>query len=136
MIRKFDIVLQSILLAVIIIIIPFGGIFLSLAGLFILGCWQLLSASVNTLLVNKNAFLNHHFKKYWLHTGIVLITFFILWFLEENLTTYNTVWTWLIAIPLLLSAFIAAEYIWLYSKIITEKNFRKELGTVIRQHHF
>ena len=124
-IRKIDLYFQVSLGIIMIASIPFLFFYGFGAGLFILGCWQLLSSAINTY-----GFLHHdlgkQIKKYWIYTGTVL---FILlccvplskWFDPDDVQVIFWSGT-ACSIP------IAVYYMIIYNRLIKKLEFRKELS--------
>jgi hypothetical protein len=130
--RQMDYVLQLIFsvitLSVSVVLYYFGF----LAGLFIIGCWQLLSAILNT-----SAFLNAGMGKeicnYWKFVGLVFVCFFLYYpltiiFEPDDMQV-------IIGIGLVGAIPIAIYYLSIYSKLIRHFSMRDEVAGVIKSNH-
>ena len=115
LIKKIDFYGQLILVSCMLVSIPifyFPGFAL---GLFILGCWQLISALANT-----PAFLHTGYRKqilaYWTFC-ITDLSFIALFFLFENDFTDNLLMT-IFWVATGTAVFIAAYYLRIYYRLI------------------
>src|SRR5215204_3180814 len=113
--RKIDYYGQLILGALMILSVPVLLFYGFLAGLFILGCWQLLSAVFNT----KAFIYTGHSKqvwRYWSYCIADLALLFLSWLFEKSFTTENfQVFYW---IALSGSGVIAIYYLKIYKNLI------------------
>ena len=124
-IRKIDFGFQVGLGLVMCLSVPVFFFYAFGAGLFVLGCWQLLSAVFNT-----NSFIHHELKKeikkYWLWTGIDLGILFLCiplseWFDPDDVQV--VFWTGTAgAVP------IAVYYMIIYKRLLEKIKLRKELS--------
>jgi len=130
--RKIDYYGQLILGSLILLSGPLLLFYGFPAGLFILGCWQLLSAVFNT-----KAFVHTGHRKqiwsYWIYCIADLAIFFLGWYFEK---TYNTgsvqVFYWL-ALPG--AVLIAIYYLKLYKNLIQFFSLRDELDGLTKSKH-
>jgi hypothetical protein len=112
LLRKIDYTLQLALACLMILSIPFFFFFGFMAGLFLMGCWQLLSAVSNT-----NSFIRSGLSKeiinYWKFTGIVMASLFACFPLST----------------------VFGYYLRIYNKLIDALKMRHELGGLIKSKH-
>lgn len=103
-----------------------------LAGLFLLGCWQLLSAVFNT-----KAFVHSGHSKqiwnYWLFCTLNLTFFFLTWHFGKTLNAGNVqVFYW---ITVLAAVFITVYYLKIYRDLIQFFELRDELDGLTKSKH-
>ena len=130
--RKIDYYGQLVLGSLMILSVPVLLIYGFLAGLFILGCWQLLSAVFNT-----KAFTHSGHSKliwnYWICCLADLVLLFLLWLFGGSFNIdYGQVVYW-IAIPG--SVFIAIYYLKIYKNLIDFFSLRDELDGLTKSKH-
>lgn len=126
--RKIDCYGQLILSSLSILSLPFlyGGGFL--VGLFILGCWQLISAFLNTY-----SFIHKGYRDqillYWIFcVADLALLFFPVW-INELFDPDNNLIFWIA----LAGAVIIACYYWIiYSKLIGFISLKNELGGLLK----
>lgn len=128
-IRKFDFYGQLILGSVMIISIPFLLLYGFLLGLFFLGCWQIISAALNT-----TAFSRAGFKKkittYWKWTAAdLLVLLFYFWANKLFNSDLNQI---IVTIGLGGSVTIAVYYLYIYHMLIDQIEFKKELAGFLK----
>jgi hypothetical protein len=128
-IRKFDFYGQLTLGSVMIISIPFLFLYGFLLGLFFLGCWQLLSASLNT-----TSFMRSGYKKkiftYWKWTAVDLLLLLICF---PSFELFTTAYMEILMITCLGgSVIIAVYYLYIYHKLINQIEFKKELSGFLK----
>ena len=132
LIKKIDCYGQLILITGILLSIPFlyfvgGGI-----GLIILGCWQLISALLNTY-----CFINTGYKKtiiiYWGLCIADLGLFFLALLFENTLSADYTIAIFWITIGA--AVFIAAYYLRIYYRLINLLSLRNELDGLTKSKH-
>jgi hypothetical protein len=102
------------------------------AGLFILGCWQLLSAVFNT-----KAFVHTgHGKQiwsYWICCTTDLALLFQLWYFEKSFNTGNAqLFYWIVMSG---AVFIAIYYLKIYKGLIQFFSLRDELDGLTKTKH-
>ena len=128
-IRKIDFYGQLILSFAMLVSIPFLFLYGFLLGLFFLGCWQLISASLNT-----TTFIRSMYKKkiisYWIWTAIVLFALLIC-FRATHLFNPGLV-DIVITISLGGSVIIAVYYFYIYYKLIDLIEFKNELNGFLK----
>jgi hypothetical protein len=131
-IRKIDCYGQLILAMLILLSVPVFFLPGFLAGLFIIGCWQLISAGVNTY-----GFIHAGYKKQILFYWKLCIADFVLLFLYYwsgkvfNPDDMQVVF-W---IGISGSVFIAGFYLKIYYGLIEFISLRNELGGLIKSNH-
>ena len=130
--RKIDYTGQLILAALMLLSIPILLIYGFLAGLFIMGCWQLISAAFNT-----NAFIQSGHRKriwmYWKCCFAVLALLFFAWLAGEIFTAdLSELIFW---IALAGAAAIAVYYLKIYNKLIQFISLRNELDGLTKSKH-
>lgn len=130
--RQIDYYGQYTLGIIMIVSLPFFLWFGFLAGLLLIGCWQLFSASVNTpafLLYG----LQQEIGKYWKCTGLVTGMIFLCVPLAELFNPDDVqviAWIGVIAaIP------IAIYYLHIYRKLIDHIIVRREVSGLIKSKH-
>jgi len=123
--RRIDWYGQVIMGSLMILSLPFLFCYGFLAGLFVLGGWQLLSAATNTV-----SFVHSGFRKeiagYWIWVLIVFAVFFPGWVLSEFFGTgYTAVTAYMsmAATPL-----ITFYYLRIYKKLVDYCELRNELS--------
>ena len=129
--RKIDYYGQAILASLMILSVPYLFIYGFLLGLFILGCWQLLSALLNTA-----AFIREGYKSkilfYWklCITDLLLLTAF--WIVDKFSWVDAQIFFW---IGIAGSAIIALYYWRIYSVFIEHTLLNNELHGIIKSKH-
>jgi len=127
--RRFDFYGQLILSSVMLISIPFLLLYGFLLGLFFLGCWQLISASLNT-----TSFTRYGYKKkiitYWICTAVVLLALLICFRATRILNA--DLMDSLVTISLCCSVIIAVYYLYIYYKLINHIEFKTELSGFLK----
>ena len=131
-IRKIDYYAQLILGALMFLSVPVLLFYGFLAGLFILGCWQLLSAIFNT-----RAFVyTSHSKQIWSYWSCCitdLTILFLTWYFEKTFKIDNVqVFYW---IALSGAVFIAIYYLKIYSDLLHFFSLRDELDGLTKSKH-
>src|SRR5687767_514347 len=128
-IRKIDFYGQIILGFAMLVSIPFLFLYGFLLGLFFLGCWQLISASLNTI-----TFTRSRYKKkiitYWIWTVVVLFVLLIC-FRATRLFNSGLADT-VVTISLGGSVIIAVYYFFIYYKLIDLIEFKNELSGFLK----
>ena len=128
-IRKFDYYGQLILGSVMLISIPFLLLYGFLLGLFFLGCWQLLSASLNTTTFNRSGY-KQKIITYWKWTAADLLALlFCFW---ANKLFNSDLEQIAVAIILGGSVIIAVYYLYIYHMLIDQIEFKKELSGFLK----
>ena len=131
-VRKIDYYGQLILAALMILSIPFLLFYGFLAGLFLTGCWQLLSAASNTI-----SFLSlSQRKQIWLYWKLCVGDFALLffgWVTGKFFTADTTQFVFGIAIAG--AIFIAVYYLKIYNKLIELISLRTELDGLTKSKH-
>lgn len=131
-IRKIDCYGQLILIGCLLLSIPFlyfSGVGF---GLLLLGCWQLISALLNTY-----SFIDTGYKKpillYWILCIVDLGAISLLLLFENNLTSdYIMVIVW---ITIGAAVFIAGYYLRIYYRLIELISIRNELDGLTKSKH-
>ena len=132
LIRKIDCYGQLILATCMLLSIPIFYFLGFALGLFILGCWQLISALANT-----PAFLHTGYRKqiliYWTFC-ITYLSLIALFFLFENDLTDNLLLTifWMATGA---ASFITAYYLRIYYRLIDHLFLRNELEGLTKSKH-
>ncbi len=131
--RKIDCYGQLILgvLTIISVLILFGGGLL--IGLFLIGCWQVISAVFNT-----NSFIRAGFKKRIFHYWAFWIANLVLLFLSYSPVALisNKIATEVLSGITLLGAIAIAVYYWkIYFKLINLISLRDELDGLTKSKH-
>ena len=130
--RKIDLYLQLAIAVLSVISIPFSMGLGFLFGLFVIGCWQILSAVINT-----HAFINTGFKKriyyYWIFCFADLLLFLFAYHLEFELSVFLN--GWLFIISLSSAIVIAVYYLRIYNKLIDLISLRNELDGLTKSKH-
>ena len=130
--RKIDYYGQLILGSLILLSVPLLLFYGFLAGLLILGCWQLLSAVFNT-----KAFVHTgHSKQIWSYWSCCiadLAIFFLSWYFEKTLNTGSVQVFYWIALPG--AVLIAIYYLKLYKNLIQFFSLRDELDGLTKSKH-
>ena len=128
-IRKFDLYGQLILASVMLISIPFLLLYGFLLGLFFLGCWQLLSAALNTTTFNRSGY-KQKIVTYWIWTAADLLALlFCFW---SNKLFNSDLGQAGFAIVLGGSVIIAVYYLYIYQVLISQIEFKKELSGFLK----
>ena len=131
-VRKIDYYGQLILGSLMLLSVPVLFFYGFLAGLFILGCWQLLSAVFNT-----KAFVHSGRSKqiwrYWSCCIADLAVLFLSWYSEKNFSTGNVqVYYW---IAMSGAVFIAIYYLKIYNGLLQFFSLRDELDGLTKSKH-
>jgi len=79
--RKFDLYGQLTIMILMILSIPILFLYGPLMGLFILGCWQLISAAINSCAFIKAGF-RHNIVTYWSLAGFDLLMLLLTQYLD------------------------------------------------------
>lgn len=131
-VRKIDFYLQVTLGALMVLSIPWLFLYGFMAGLLVLGCWQLISATANTRL-----FLAHSQKKlilkYWRFTVTILCILGLCIPLSIAFDPDDV--QVLAALALAGSVPIAIYYLVIYDKLITSIGLSKELSGLTKSKH-
>ena len=132
LIRKIDSYGQLILATCMLLSIPLLYFFGFALGLFILGCWQLISALLNTY-----CFVDTGYKKpiliYWIFCITDLGLFFVAFLFENTLYPDYAIATFWIAIGV--AVFIAGYYLRIYYRLINFLSLRNELDGLTKSKH-
>lgn len=132
LIRKIDFYGQLILATCMLLSIPIFYFFGFALGLFILGCWQLISALLNTY-----CFIITGYKKpvlsYWVLCITDLGLFFLAFLFENTLRSDYTIAIFWIATGL--AVFIAVYYLRIYYRLIGLLFLRNELDGLTKSKH-
>ena len=132
LIKKIDYYGQLLLVACMVVSVPFLFLFGVGIGMFSLGCWQLLSAFLNTF-----SFIHTGYKKriirYWIFclTDLALIFLFVL-FENKPAQDYMMILLWLAIGG---AAFIAGYYLTIYHRLIELISLRNELDGLTKSKH-
>jgi len=131
-IRKIDCYGQLILAGCMLLSIPFFYFLGVGLGLFLLGCWQLISALLNTY-----SFINTGYKKqillYWMFCMADLALIALLFLFEKNLTEDVIMVIFWIAIGA--AVFVAVYYLRIYYRLIELISLRNELDGLTKSKH-
>ena len=132
LLRRIDYILQLILAIITLLFTLVGGPIAFMAGLFLIGCWQLLSAISNT-----NSFLRSGMTKeicnYWKCVGLVFVLLFLMYpltllFDSDDIQVIG-------GIAVIGSIPVSAYYYTIYRKLINHYKLREELGGLIKSNH-
>ena len=132
LLRKIDYYGQLILISCTLLSIPFLYFIGAGLGLFLLGCWQLISAIANTA-----GFIHTGYKKpvllYWMLsiTDLLLLALFFLF--EATLTEIFIMAIFWIIIGA--AIFIAGYYLTIYYRLIEHISLRNELDGLTKSKH-
>ena len=133
LIRKIDclgqVILTGIMIASVFFLLTGGGFLL---GLFYLGCWQLLSAILNTYSFAHCGFTNRIFL-YWMLCLIDLTLLFFSYWLE--FLRGDVIGETIFMISLIGGFAIAVYYWWIYHKLIGFIFLRNELDGLTKSRH-
>ena len=129
---KIDCYGQLILVSCMLLSIPFLYFFDVALGLILLGCWQIISALLNTY-----SFIDTGYKKpilfYWIICIADLGCIALLLLFESNLTSNaEAVISWL---TIGAAVFIAAYYLSIYYRLIELISLRNELDGLTKSKH-
>jgi uncharacterized membrane protein YvlD (DUF360 family) len=131
-VRKMDYYGQLIFGSLMLLSVPILLIYGFLAGLFILGCWQLLSAVFNT----KAFIQTGHSKQIWSYWSFCiadLILLFSPWLFEKTFTNDNVhVFYW---IAISGAVCIAIYYLKIYKDLLQFFSLRDELDGLTKSKH-
>lgn len=131
-VRRIDYYGQFLLGALMLLSVPVLLFYGFLAGLFILGCWQLLSAVFNT----KAFVLTGHSKQIWSYWSCCiadLAILFLSWYFEKTFKLDNVqVFYW---VSLSGAVFIAIYYLKIYKDLIQSFSLRDELDGLTKSKH-
>jgi len=131
-VRRTDYYGQLILGSLMLLSVPVLLYYGFLAGFFIFGCWQLLSAVFNT----KAFFLTGHSKQIWSYWSCCIVDLAILflsWYVEKTFNLDNVqVFYW---IALSGAVFIAIYYLKIYNDLIQFFSLRDEIDGLTKSKH-
>ncbi len=131
-IRKIDCYGQLILISGMLLSIPFLYFVGIAIGLTLLGCWQLISAVLNTA-----GFIHAGYKKpialYWIFCSADLGSILFLWQFESNLSADFIMGLGWITIGA--AVFIAGYYLRIYYRLINLMFLRNELDGLTKSKH-
>lgn len=102
------------------------------AGLFLLGCWQLLSAFFNTSCFYNNG-MGYQICSYWKYAGLIFTLLFVSVPLAGLLNPDDV--QVLAAVAVMAAIPVAVYYLKIYKKLIGHLVLRHELGGLIRSKH-
>ena len=131
-VRSIDYYGQLILGSLMLLSVPILLFYGFLAGLFILGCWQLLSAVFNT----KAFIYTGHSKQvwsYWSYCIADLAILFLLWHFEKTFKTDNVQVFYCITMSG--AVIIAIYYLKIYKDLIQFFALRDELDGLTKSKH-
>ena len=130
--KKIDYYGQLILATLMILSIPILLLYGFLLGLFVMGCWQLLSALANT-----HAFISlSQRKQIWLYWKLCIADFVLLaggWFTGQKLNTDTA--QFIVGSALAGAVLIAIYYLKIYNKLIDLISLRNELDGLTKSKH-
>lgn len=132
LLRKTDYYIQYITGIIMLLSIPVLFFYGFLAGLFIMGCWQLFSASINTTGF-LSAGLSKYICTYWKWTGIVMACLFLCVPLAELFKADDV--QVLGGVAVVASIPVAIYYLFIYNKLLAHLELRKELGGLLKSNH-
>jgi TRAP-type uncharacterized transport system fused permease subunit len=123
--KKTDYYGQLVLMLLMILSVPVLYLFGFLSGLFLLGCWQLISAGFNT-----PCFIHSGFKKqitrYWICCAADLILIFLCWPLSRLFNSDDVQVVFWMGIAG--AAATGFYYIIIYQRLIENQTLRNELS--------
>ena len=132
LLRKIDFYGQLILSSCMLLSIPFLYFFGAGLGLLLLGCWQLISALLNTY-----SFIDIGYKKpillYWIFCIADLGSIALLLLFESNITSDSVVVISWVTIGA--AVFIAGYYLRIYHRLIELISLRNELDGLTKSKH-
>ena len=132
LVRKIDCYGQLLFVSCMLLSMPFLSFVGIRIGLMLLGCWQLISALLNT-----PGFIDAGYKKpitfYWIFCTADLGSILFLWQFQSNLTTgFRIVPGW---ITIGAAVFIAGYYLRIYYRLINLIFLRNELDGLTKSKH-
>ena len=132
LVRKIDYSIQVFIGIMMIVSLPVLYLVGFLAGLFLLGCWQLVSAALNT-----RSYMTNGFRKqvniYWKWTTLVLGILFLSIFLSRSSGSDTVlVPAWLAIAG---SVPVAIYYLYIYNHMIAHMTRKRELGGLTKSKH-
>ncbi len=130
--RKIDYYSQFALGIIMLVSIPVLFIYGFLAGLFILGCWQLLSASLNTGCFIASGH-SRQIGTYWKWTGILMAMIFACFPLSEMFDPDDV--QVLAGIAVVGSVPVAYYYLDIYHNLIETIKLKEELSGLVKSNH-
>jgi len=132
LLRKIDQSAQLVLGVIMLLSVPILLWYGFLTGLFLLGFWQLLSASLNTAGFLNNG-LGRQICTYWKFTGLIFASLFLCVPLSKLFNPDDV--QVLAAIGIAGSVPVAVYYLRIYKKLIDELSFKTELEGLIKSKH-
>jgi hypothetical protein len=133
LLRKIDYSAQIVFGVLMLLSIPLVFIYGFLAGLFLLGGWQLISAALNTTCFLKNSLVTD-ICMYWKCTGLVFACFFLCVPLVEIFDEDDV--QVLGGAGLIASIPLAVYYLHIYGKLLGNLRLRNELSSLIKSNHY
>ena len=132
LLRKIDFYAQTVIGVLTIVSTPFLLYYGFLAGLFLVGCWQLFSAALNSSTFLKNG-MGKQICNYWKYTGLILGSLFLCYPLSEIFKADDV--QVLAGISICCAAPVAVYYYMIYKKLVENLSFRKDVGRLIKSSH-
>jgi len=130
--RRTDFFLQILLAALMVLSIPIYWFIGFLAGLFILGIWQLLSAFLNTRRFLSTG-MGLEICTYWKFTGLVFATVFISVILDQVVEV--SWWQGIALAAGIGSVALAIYYLHIYHILVERMALREELDGLTKSKH-
>jgi hypothetical protein len=132
LVRKIDYHCQLVLGSLLLLSVPILLFYGFLLSLFVVGCWQLLSAAFNT-----KAFVHtgrsKQIGRYWSYCIADLAIFFLSWYFERTLKVdYVEVFYW---VAMSGAVFMAIYYLRIYNGLIQFISLRDELDGLTKSKH-
>lgn len=130
--RKADLRIQCVLGVILPLLVPAMFMYGFLAGLFLLGCWQLLSAFFNTGSFFKNG-MGYQICSYWKYTGLIFALLFLCVTVAKRMNPVDV--QVLAAVAVTAAMPVAVFYLNIYNKLIGHLALRDELRGLLRSKH-
>ncbi len=128
-VRRIDYYSQFVLGSIMLLSLPVMFQYGSLAGFFLIDCWQLFSASANT-----NNFISSGLCKkissYWKWTGIIMASLFLCVFLCQRFNPDDI--QILAGVAVMASVPLSIYYLSIYKRLINHQVLRNELSGIIK----
>lgn len=129
LLRKIDYYGQCTLGIIMLLSIPVLFWYGVAAGLFIVGCWQLFSASFNTVSF-LHAGMSNQIGTYWKWTGIIIALLFLCYPLSVVFDPDDVQVIAGIAVAVAIP--VAWYYLHIYTRLFTHLSLRHELGGILK----
>ena len=133
--RKLDWQIQVIIAGITVFAFPFGFMFTFLFGPLILAGWQILSALVNLIIINKNRALKKRIRNYLIYVFSFSILFIAMMY-QNRFEYVHKDFTLFLFLMFNISAWYIAVYYWKTCRLLWKDNeFEKDFQNLVRKQY-